>query len=185
MEVAPSNKNGNYKGGTYGLTRTKRVKKDTVWTIVPKNHSGLDLSASVGTPVFAMYSGTVVKAYSNSPDYNVSSGVEAFGNQLQIQTTDGNGRSFIVQYAHLNYGTPISTNPRTGKPFQEGDCVYQGDLIGYTGKTGNAYNVPYTHLHLGIKSNGKWANPADYINGTINTQTINSTKGKIDNIKCD
>ena len=65
------------------------------------------------------------------------------------------------------------------------DVVFQGDLIGYTGRTGNAYDVPNEHLHLGVKVDGQWVNPDAFINGTIDTETINTTEGTIDNIICD
>ena len=178
MKIASSNTWGNYKGGTFGMTR-----KDEDGN--PKRHQGIDLLATEGTPIFAMYSGVILSVFSdcpNIPDSGSSNG--GFGNELRIKTTLDNGSSFIVQYAHLNYGTPIAINPRTGSPYAINDVVYQGDLIGYTGRTGNAYNVPYKHLHLGVKLNGRWVNPADYINGSIDVNTINTTRGRINDIIC-
>lgn len=75
-------------------------------------------------------------------------------------------------------------NPRTGERFKNGDVVYQGDLIGYAGRTGNAYNVPNYHLHLGVKYNGVYVDPVGFINGTINLSTLESTNGLIDSIIC-
>lgn len=69
---------------------------------------------------------------------------------------------------HLQAGTPMAKNPRTGKAFAPGDIVYAGELIGYTGRTGNAYNVDFYHLHLGVWKEGVgFINPEGFINGTL------------------
>ncbi len=66
-----------------------------------------------------------------------------------------------------------------------GSKVFQGQLIGYTGKTGNAHNVPNKHLHLGvIDSSGKYIDPSEFINGDVDAKNQQSKKGRIDNIKC-
>lgn len=41
-----------------------------------------------------------------------------------------------------------------------GDVVKTGDIIGTMGKTGSATGA---HLHFGIKENGKWIDPAPYL----------------------
>lgn len=41
-----------------------------------------------------------------------------------------------------------------------------GDIIGYIGITGNA-NASVPHLHFGVRVNGKWEDPFDYINATL------------------
>lgn len=176
MSVAASNDYGNYRGGTFGMTRTNPE------THLPKRHDGLDLSAPLGTPVYALYTGIVERAFSSAPDYNVD---RSYGNELRIKSANIDGKVFVVQYAHLNYGTPFAMNRRTGQPYKVGDIVYQGDLIGYTGKTGNAYTSSNTHLHLGIRIDEKWVDPKDYINGTVDASKVNKSKGKINNIKCD
>ena len=166
----------NYFGGTFGQTR---VDKDGN----PRRHEGLDLYAEVGTPVYAAYSGTVTKAVSGYGDSPVAN---SYGNELRITTGEG-GKAFVTQYAHLQSGTPFAVNPRTGKPFRQDDKVYQGDLIGYAGRTGNAVDVPNPHLHLGIYSGGKWVDPKPYINGTYASgqKSIDKGKGRITGVRCD
>ena len=56
-------------------------------------------------------------------------------------------------------GTPMAVNPRTGTTFKPGDEVFAGEIVGYTGRTGNAYDVDYPHLHLGILSGSEYLNP--------------------------
>lgn len=173
MSVAASG-GWNYRGGTFGMTRSSGKQR----------HDGLDLYATPGTPIYALYTGKVISAYSSAPD----SYSRGYGNELRILSANIYGQVFVVQYAHLNYGTPIATNRRTGQPYKVGDIVYQGDLIGYSGRTGNAFlkkDVPHPHLHLGIEIDGKWVDPKDYINGSVDASKVNKTKGKINNIKCD
>jgi hypothetical protein len=179
MSIAASSSWGNYKGGTYGNTR--RYTNGTL-----KWHDGIDLLAQIGTPVYAVYSGFVTSIVQHVPD-NLQRG---FGNEIIITSERDDNTDIILRYAHLQSGNAIAINPRTGSRFTTGDRVNRGDIIGYTGRSGNAYNVPNKHLHLGVQIRSESGvitsvNPADYINGTINVNTINSTNGRIDNIICD
>ena len=159
MRIAASNKEGNYKGGTFGKFRDGNTKV----------HKGLDLLADVGTPVFAMKTGVISMTVDTVDGYLEKS----YGNQIRIEYTDqSDNEKVTLLYAHLNSGTPIAINPRTGELFRNGDIVYQGDLIGYTGKTGNAFNVPFSHLHLGVIKKGTEVNPADYINGEFDNISL-------------
>ena len=166
----------NYYGGTFGETRTDRDGNS-------KRHEGLDLYADVGTPVYAVCSGVVTKAVSSFGAAHVDN---SYGNELRISATE-KGKTIVYQYAHLQSITPIAINPRTGRPFKEEDRVYQGDLIGYAGRTGNATDVPNPHLHFGVNAGGKWIDPKPYINGTYPTgqKSIDKGKGKITGIRCD
>ena len=162
-----------YYGGTFGMTRNGGTKK----------HTGVDIAATPGTELYAMYSGTVhmVQTKYNEDKYVKGS----YGNEIVIN-----------QYSHLHYREPIAINPRTRLPFKEGDEVFEGDMIAYSGKTGNAYrdkDVPNKHLHLGVSTdwqvsrrNNNWIDPAPFPNGTINVDKNHPySGGTIDNIKCD
>lgn len=166
----------NYYGGTFGETRTDSDGN-------PRRHDGLDLYAEVGARVFAAYSGTVSKAVSGYGDQYVE---KSYGNELRI-TTLKDRKTFTVQYAHLRGGDPITVNPRTGLPFKEGDTVYQGDMIGYSGRSGNAKDVPNPHLHFGVIAGGVWVDPKPYINGTYPSgrKAIDKGRGRITNIRND
>lgn len=52
MSIASSAKWGNWYGGTYGDTRTKENGD-------PQSHSGIDLAAAPGTPVYSMLDGEI------------------------------------------------------------------------------------------------------------------------------
>ena len=51
-------------------------------------------------------------------------------------------------YAMYDGKISMAVNPRTGTTFKPGDEVFAGEIVGYTGRTGNAYDVDYPHLHL-------------------------------------
>lgn len=204
MRIAATN-SGSYVKGTFNAFRG--YKKDGV---TPKYHQGVDFYAEEGTPTFAMFSGRIVRVMTEAPGEE-SSYNGSWGNVITIKcdvaidtyAEDDNYddiQTLYLQYSHLQAGNPVAINPRTGVPFKKGDPVYRGDLIGYTGRTGNAYNnVPNPHLHLGASfeanDDGRipstsWIDVMPYINGTIDmTQLENDYrkpgKGQLNNVKCD
>jgi hypothetical protein len=94
-------------------------------------HSGLDFGVPVGTPVYATHSGF----FSTSQNY---------GGGTMVTGQGGGGWSTV--YAHLSRSTVGS-----------GTYVKQGDLIGYSGRSGAAVTGP--HLHYEVKLNGKHMDP--------------------------
>ncbi|MCD8118663.1 MAG: peptidoglycan DD-metalloendopeptidase family protein [Lachnospiraceae bacterium] len=98
-------------------------------------HKGLDFGVSVGTSVYASRGGTVIRA----------SWYSDFGNCVEIQHSDGS----VTRYAHLSeYAVSV------------GDVVSQGDLIAYSGNTGNTTGP---HLHFEILINGVQVDPLLYL----------------------
>lgn len=188
MSLAPSNTwSQNYKGATFGWTRNQDKQF----------HNGLDLYAEPGTPVYSMYDGVVSeKNYVTNQPMRDSEGnypigyigdKNGAGNRLFIDSTI-DGIKVSIGYWHLLVNNPIAINPRTGFPFKPGDVVYQGEIIAYTGKTGNANKIPFNHLHLAVMRENTYINPELYINGSLmssgnNTQRVVSST-KIINIKC-
>jgi murein DD-endopeptidase MepM/ murein hydrolase activator NlpD len=94
---------------------------------VSGTHGGIDLAASIGTPVKAALSGTV----SDTEPTKYKSGCQ-YGKFVLIKHP--NGLSTI--YGHLSV---VSVKP--------GDTVITGDTIGYSGDTGYATGP---HLHFGV-----------------------------------
>lgn len=101
----------------------------------PGFHSGLDLSADKGQPVFATADGKVELA-SYSGDY---------GNLIVIQ----HGFGLATRYGHLS---AFAVKP--------GQSVRRGQVLGYVGATGRATGA---HLHYEILASGKLLNPLDYL----------------------
>ena len=93
-----------------------------------KGHNGIDLGASIGTPIKAALSGTIIGT-GNTDDVR---GCYSFGKWVLIK----HGNGLDTMYAHLS---KINT--------AEGDTVSTGDVIGYSGETGYATGP---HLHFGV-----------------------------------
>ena len=91
-------------------------------------------------------------------------------------------------YAMYDGKISMAVNTRTGTTFKPGDEVFAGEIVGYTGRTGNAYDVDYPHLHLGILSGSEYLNPEFFINGSVqwsDDSRTNLPDTEINNIRCD
>jgi murein DD-endopeptidase MepM/ murein hydrolase activator NlpD len=107
-------------------------------------HKGIDFQMSDHTPLRSIKDGTVEK-------------ILDFGNQnagkcIKIKFEDGN----TGIYGHLSEFANI----------KEGQHVNAGDLIGYSGNSGNVVgaNGGY-HLHFGVRDvNGNFIDPSPYVN---------------------
>ncbi|MFR8333183.1 MAG: M23 family metallopeptidase [Oscillospiraceae bacterium] len=98
-------------------------------------HTGVDLGAAEGTPIYATRSGTVTTAtYS-----------DVYGNYVTINHGDG----YSSLYGHMTHYVVSA-----------GEYVSQGEVIGYVGSTGWSTGP---HLHFTIYYNGSTVNPMDYI----------------------
>ena len=101
------------------------------------NHKGVDIGTPMGTPILAAKNGTVTWA----------SWKGGYGECIIINHGKGNS----TLYGHLS-----SYNVKTG------DTVTQGQVIGYSGSTGNSTGP---HLHFGIMENNTWVDPLNYLTG--------------------
>ncbi len=103
---------------------------------IPIFHTGMDIGADQGEKVRAAESGVVTFSGENA----------ANGNFVQIKHSDG----FESGYAHLSRLLVTS-----------GKRVKKGEVIGEVGSTGLSTGP---HLHFEIKQNGKFVNPARFVN---------------------
>lgn len=101
-----------------------------------RRHKGIDILAPVGGEVRAPKSGRVLRALEE----------KGYGKWVEILHPDG----LITRYAHLSL---ISISV--------GDWVSKGQLLGLSGKSGNASNphiIP--HLHFEIRHGSQALNPS-------------------------
>lgn len=112
-------------------------------------HTGLDIAAPYGTPIYAGANGTVIEAVDNgpTPGYYSPSYNQGYGNCVKIKHDNG----MITIYEHMS---TVSSTIYVGKQVTMGEC------IGYVGTTGNSDG---NHLHFEIRYNGVWLNPLDYL----------------------
>lgn len=105
-------------------------------------HAGIDLTAPLGSKIYPIKAGTVVKVQYLRYDY---------GRAVWIDT----GNETVSIYAHM------------GKIFvNEGDAVTTDKPIGEVGLTGRTTGP---HLHLEVLKSGKSINPKPYLAlGTVN-----------------
>ena len=94
-------------------------------------HSGTDISAAEGTPIYASYSGKVDKVKSMTTSY---------GNHVIIKSTV-NSTTVYIYYCHMKKYV-----------VKAGEKVTAGQLIGYVGQTGNATGP---HLHYEVRDKNK------------------------------
>ncbi|MEM9951498.1 MAG: LysM peptidoglycan-binding domain-containing M23 family metallopeptidase [Chloroflexota bacterium] len=97
-------------------------------------HSGIDLSASSGTPIYAASSGNVL--FSGFSRWG-------YGNAVVLE----HGSTYKTLYGHM-VSTPA---------VRCGDFVSAGTIIGYVGSTGQSSGP---HLHFEIQVNGTAVNPS-------------------------
>ena len=101
-------------------------------------HPGIDLAASIGTPIYAPASGVVeFSGYSNN----------GYGYNVILLHNFG----FKSVYAHMTRKDVVKA----------GDFVNKGDLIGYTGNTGLSTGP---HLHYEVRFINKTLEPLYFLN---------------------
>jgi murein DD-endopeptidase MepM/ murein hydrolase activator NlpD len=98
-------------------------------------HEGIDIAVGSGTPVVAAASGTVI----------VAGWLGGYGNLVVID----HGNGIATAYGH---NTAVTVGP--------GQFVGQGQLIAYSGNTGNSTGP---HVHFEVRINGVPVDPFGYL----------------------
>lgn len=102
------------------------------------NHTGIDIPAARGTPIYASKSGVVTTSvYGSGSSWS-------YGNYVVVSHSDGTS----TLYAHMS-----------SRAVSEGQTVSQGDVVGYVGTTGRSTG---NHLHFEIRVNGSRTDPLNY-----------------------
>lgn len=112
-------------------------------------HHALDFRASVGTPVYASEAGTV--DWVQTWDGKTKTGNQSYGNLIRITHKAYAGKRLQTYYAHLS-----------SVSIKSGQAVAEGQLIGYTGNSGNSTGP---HLHYEVRLGGNRVNPLNWLDG--------------------
>jgi TP901 family phage tail tape measure protein len=99
-------------------------------------HTGQDLPARTGTPIFAARAGRVSRAATLSGSY---------GNHVFVD----HGGGWQTRYAHMS-----------ARFVRAGQAVGSGHRLGQVGSTGNSSGP---HLHFEVRSGGRALNPRSYV----------------------
>lgn len=120
-------------------------------------HQAIDLRTQNGTdykrPVYAAEDGTVDQV--QDWDGHTRTGMQSYGNMVRIKHAPYKGGVLQTRYAHLSsYCVKV------------GQKVKEGELIGYSGVTGNVFGA---HLHFEVILNGKRTNPLVWLDSDFTT----------------
>ena len=116
-----------------------RVVSDFGATNNGGKNDGINIATALGAPIHASASGTVTYAGDE---------LKGYGNLVLVKHSGG----FTTAYAHADRMV-----------VQKGDPVTRGQIIGYSGQTGD---VSSPQLHFEIRSNTQPVNPRSYLSNT-------------------
>ena len=111
-------------------------------------HRALDFRAAVGTPVYAAADGTVETAYRWN-GRRTQGDTNSYGNMLKLRHADYRGGRLETLYAHLSKLCVA-----------QGEQVKEGQLIGYSGDTGNCYGA---HPHFEVRYKNRRVHPLNWL----------------------
>lgn len=120
-------------------------------------HQATDWRTQNGTdykrPVYAAEDGTVDQV--QDWDGHTRTGMQSYGNMVRVRHAPYKGKTLQTRYAHLSsYCVKV------------GQKVKEGELIGYSGVTGNVFGA---HLHFEVILNGKRTNPLTWLDSDFTT----------------
>ena len=120
-------------------------------------HRAIDLRTQIGNtstqPVYAAEDGTVDQV--QDWDGHTKTGMQSYGNMVRLKHASYEGKPLQTRYAHLSrYCVKL------------GQQVKEGDLIGYSGTTGNVFGA---HLHFEVILNGMRTNPLVWLDSDFTT----------------
>ncbi|MXP10675.1 M23 family metallopeptidase [Pseudoblastomonas halimionae] len=114
-------------------------------------HTGIDLAAPTGTPIYATADGIVESASRRG----------GYGLMVQLD----HGGDLETRYAHMSRMSVAA-----------GERVTKGQLIGYVGSTGNSTGP---HLHYEVRVANAPVDPTPYMTGAIDQETFAARYGDL------
>lgn len=122
-------------------------------------HQAVDLRTQNGTdykrPVYAAEDGTVDQV--QDWDGHTRTGMQSYGNMVRIKHANYKNKTLQTRYAHLS-----------SYCVKYGQRVKEGEIIGYSGVTGNVYGA---HLHFEVILGGKRTNPLTWLDNDYTLAT--------------
>ena len=130
-----------------------------------RSHNGIDLRTQIGNtavrPVYAAEDGTVSATQLWDGRTTNERSMQSYGNYVDIRHADYRQQSLVTRYAHL-FKFIVA----------KGEKVKEGQLIGYSGATGNVFGA---HLHFEVLLGGKRTNPLTWRDKDFITPAVAST----------
>ena len=124
-----------------------------------RSHNGIDLRTQIGNtavrPVYAAEDGTVSATQLWDGHTTDERSMQSYGNYVDIRHADYRQQSLVTRYAHL-FKFIVA----------KGEKVKEGQLIGYSGATGNVFGA---HLHFEVLLGGKRTNPLTWLDDDFTT----------------
>ncbi|WP_089350567.1 M23 family metallopeptidase [Flavobacterium sp. ov086] len=135
--------------GWYSTWRLNDSKFGYTPTRDSGKHEGLDLYAPVGTPVRACVDGLIV--------FNSTAG--GYGNTVVLKGYY-ESKLYFFSYSHLKNKSEFIADK---------SWVKAGEIIGYTGKSGNAKDLTQekTHLHFEVRPLKEWGDKTKEFRGRV------------------
>jgi murein DD-endopeptidase MepM/ murein hydrolase activator NlpD len=97
-------------------------------------HDGVDLLVKLGTPVLAAFDGIVIDPAPIWRPWDPG----RYGTVVVIRSTESSSPGYVAIAAHLSR-----------RAVRVGDAVHRGQVVGWTGRTGNAAGtLPHLHFEL-------------------------------------
>ena len=84
--------------------------------------------------------------------------MQSYGNMVRLRHADYNGKKLQTRYAHL-----------LKRVVELGDAVTEGQLIGYSGASGNCYGA---HLHFEVLYKGRRVHPLNWLDADFTPASV-------------
>jgi murein DD-endopeptidase MepM/ murein hydrolase activator NlpD len=118
-------------GKAYSYEEVRGVAPDGT---LLRAHDGVDLVVSTGTPILGVFDGIVIDPTTRWLPWDPS----RYGTVVVIQSTESSSPGYMAIAAHLSR-----------RAVHLGDTVRRGQVVGWTGRTGNAAGtIPHLHFEL-------------------------------------
>lgn len=120
-------------------------------------HAGFDYSVPIGTPIFAVRKGHILKVVDNVKNLAPNKdGVSGAPVNYILQAIMFNGEPATVLYLHISPNVPV----------KEGDTVLDGQQIALSGHNGHSTGP---HLHIAVVKGHRSTRPFRYLDGLSNS----------------